>query len=110
MPGFIAKKLCPSLTIVPCNFDKYIAVSKDIREVMSEYDPNLCPMSLDEAYLDLTDHLEKRKVMSEEDRTFSKRVDASLLCCCTLIGDKAESSVSPILKMQDIKYCTKLHL
>ena len=37
---------------------------------MKEYDPNFCPMSLDEAYLDLTDHLEKRKTMSEEERTY----------------------------------------
>ena len=82
MPGFIAKKLCPSLTIVPCNSDKYIAVSKEIRETMSEYDPNFGPMGLDEAYLDLTEHLEKRKNMCEKDRTFSQHVDSSLLCEC----------------------------
>ena len=82
MPGFIAKKLCPALTIVPCNFDKYIAVSKEIREIMSEYDPNFGPMGLDEAYLDLTEHSEKRKNMLEKDRTFSQHVDSSLLCEC----------------------------
>lgn len=31
MPGFIAKKLCPDLVIVPTNFDKYRAVSKEVR-------------------------------------------------------------------------------
>ena len=41
-----------------------------MREILKEYDPNFCPMSLDEAYLDLTDHLEKRKTMSEEERTY----------------------------------------
>ncbi|KAF0556682.1 DNA/RNA polymerase [Gigaspora margarita] len=58
MPGFIAKKLCPELIIVPCNFDKYHAVAKQIREVFARYDPNYTPMSLDEAYLDITEYLE----------------------------------------------------
>lgn len=31
MPGFIAKKLCPGLIIVPTNFDKYRAVSEEVR-------------------------------------------------------------------------------
>lgn len=31
MPGFIAKKLCPNLVIVPTNFDKYRAVSHEVR-------------------------------------------------------------------------------
>lgn len=31
MPGFIAKKLCPNLVIVPTNFDKYRAVSSEVR-------------------------------------------------------------------------------
>lgn len=70
MPGFIAKKLCPELIITPLNFDKYRAVSKQVREILGVYDPYFCPMSLDEAYFDLTDHLEKRKVMSEDERTF----------------------------------------
>lgn len=69
MPGFIAKKLCPDLVIVPSNFDKYTAVSKDIKTVMAEFDPNFCPMSLDEAYLDLTEHLLKRQNMTVEERT-----------------------------------------
>lgn len=57
MPGFIAKKLCPNLTIVRTNFDKYTKISHEIREVLAEYDRNFLPMSLDEAYLDITDYL-----------------------------------------------------
>ena len=53
MPGFIAKKLCPELVIVPGNMDKYAQVSEVVRGVFKEYDPNFAPMSLDEAYLDL---------------------------------------------------------
>jgi len=57
MPGFIGKKLCPQLKIVPLNFDKYRAASEQVREVFKTYDPNFCPMSLDEAYLNLTDFM-----------------------------------------------------
>ncbi|KAM9391879.1 DNA polymerase kappa isoform 1-T4 [Pholidichthys leucotaenia] len=75
MPGFIAKKLCPNLVIVPTNFDKYRAVSNEIREIFADYDPNFQPMSLDEAYLDFTDHLEQRQHWPESARThyFSAR-------------------------------------
>uniref|UniRef100_A0A3Q1ISC9 DNA polymerase kappa n=1 Tax=Anabas testudineus TaxID=64144 RepID=A0A3Q1ISC9_ANATE len=65
MPGFIAKKLCPNLVIVPPNFDKYRAVSDEIREIFADYDPHFQPVSLDEAYLDFTDHLEKRQSWPE---------------------------------------------
>ncbi|XP_067262699.1 DNA polymerase kappa [Chanodichthys erythropterus] len=69
MPGFIAKKLCPNLVIMPTNFDKYRAVSAQVREIFSEYDPHFMPVSLDEAYLDITEHLEQRKHWPETMRT-----------------------------------------
>ncbi|NWS69905.1 POLK polymerase, partial [Crotophaga sulcirostris] len=70
MPGFIAKKLCPHLTIVPLNFEKYGKVSKEVREILTEYDPNFMPMGLDEAYLNITEHLEERLNWTEDRRRF----------------------------------------
>ncbi|XP_008933687.1 PREDICTED: DNA polymerase kappa [Merops nubicus] len=70
MPGFIAKKLCPHLTIVPLNFEKYGKVSKEVREILAEYDPNFMPMGLDEAYLNITEHLEERVNWPEDKRRF----------------------------------------
>uniref|UniRef100_A0A672U9L3 DNA polymerase kappa n=1 Tax=Strigops habroptila TaxID=2489341 RepID=A0A672U9L3_STRHB len=70
MPGFIAKKLCPHLTIVPLNFEKYGKVSKEVREILAEYDPNFMPMGLDEAYLNITEHLEERLNWPENKRRF----------------------------------------
>ncbi|NXM29670.1 POLK polymerase, partial [Oxyruncus cristatus] len=70
MPGFIAKKLCPHLTIVPVNFEKYGKVSKEVREILAEYDPNFMPMGLDEAYLNITEHLEERLNWPEDRRRF----------------------------------------
>lgn len=56
MPGFIAKKLCPDLIIVPVNFEKYRQASKEVHEVLIEYDSETI-MSLDEAQMDLTEYL-----------------------------------------------------
>ncbi|XP_078252766.1 DNA polymerase kappa isoform X2 [Rhinoraja longicauda] len=70
MPGFIAKKLCPNLIIVPTNFDKYRATSKEVQEILADYDPNFLPVSLDEAYLDITEHLEQRQNWPEHKRTY----------------------------------------
>ncbi|XP_068952348.1 DNA polymerase kappa isoform X3 [Petaurus breviceps papuanus] len=70
MPGFIAKRLCPQLTIVPPNFDKYREVSKEVREILADYDPNFMAMSLDEAYLNITKHLEERQNWPEDKRRY----------------------------------------
>ena len=61
MPGFIAKKLCPHLTIVPPNMAKYAAEARRVRKVVAEFDPNFLPVSLDEAYLDITSLVESRR-------------------------------------------------
>uniref|UniRef100_A0A2K6QHW4 DNA polymerase kappa n=1 Tax=Rhinopithecus roxellana TaxID=61622 RepID=A0A2K6QHW4_RHIRO len=70
MPGFIAKRLCPQLIIVPPNFDKYRAVSKEVKEILADYDPNFMAMSLDEAYLNITKHLEERQNWPEDKRKY----------------------------------------
>ncbi|XP_071436237.1 DNA polymerase kappa isoform X2 [Pithys albifrons albifrons] len=70
MPGFIAKKLCPHLTIVPLNFEKYGKVSKEVREILAEYDSDFMPVGLDEAYLNITEHLEERLNWPDNKRRF----------------------------------------
>ncbi|XP_029617787.1 DNA polymerase kappa-like [Salmo trutta] len=75
MPGFIAKKLCPNLVIVPTDFDKYRAVSTEVREIFADYDPHFLPMSLDEAYLDISEHLEQRRVWPEALRSHRLRTN-----------------------------------
>ncbi|KAL4479510.1 hypothetical protein ABPG72_011832 [Tetrahymena utriculariae] len=65
MPGFIAKKLCPQLILIPCNFEKYKKASDLFKKVLYQYDPNLESMGLDEANLDLTDYLEQNNINSD---------------------------------------------
>lgn len=56
MPGFIGRKLCPQLKIIPCNFKKYEEASKVVEKTICIYDENLY-MCMDEADLDITSHV-----------------------------------------------------
>jgi DNA polymerase-4 len=57
MPAFRAAELCRSLVFVPPRFDVYRHVSSQIREIFLEYTRLVEPLSLDEAYLDVTENL-----------------------------------------------------
>ena len=54
MPMFQALKLCPQAVVVKPNFPAYIEASKAIRQMMERLTPAIEPLSLDEAFLDLT--------------------------------------------------------
>ncbi|WP_299258626.1 DNA polymerase IV [uncultured Aquimarina sp.] len=56
MPGFTARKLCPDLLFVRPRFDRYQEISKLIRKIFFEYTELVEPLSLDEAYLDVTEN------------------------------------------------------
>lgn len=55
MPNAMALKLCPHLTLLPGRFDAYKEASNQIRDIFSRYTTLIEPLSLDEAYLDVTD-------------------------------------------------------
>ncbi len=57
MPSITAKRKCPDLIFVKPRFDAYKAISLQIREIFAEYTPIIEPLSLDEAYLDVTENL-----------------------------------------------------
>lgn len=117
MPGFIGKKLCSDLIMVPLNFDKYTAVSQEVKAVMSCYDPHLCPMSLDEAYLDFTDHMKLRKDSPVSSRTFYYRPSGDVCCCLVERLSSVDrhlclssSSTDKFLVIEEEEnMCTKLH-
>jgi DNA polymerase IV len=54
MSGVQAKRLCPDLIFVPPRFDRYREISKRIRKIFYDYTDLVEPLSLDEAYLDVT--------------------------------------------------------
>ena len=56
MSGAVARKLCPELIFVRPRFDRYKEISKKIRAIFLEYTDLVEPLSLDEAYLDVTEN------------------------------------------------------
>lgn len=57
MPSVTAARKCPDLIFVKPRFDAYKAESRRIRSIFAEYTPLIEPLSLDEAYLDVTENL-----------------------------------------------------
>jgi len=55
MPTSMALRLCPELILLPVNFDLYRKESLAVREILERFTPLIEPLSLDEAYLDVTD-------------------------------------------------------
>ena len=97
MPGFIARKLCPQLVIVPLNFDKYSRVSDDVRQVLADYDANFSAMSLDEAHLDFTEHLRARATLSEAERSFVAVNEDVEQCVCRSNPSGMQESILNLL-------------
>lgn len=54
MSGYLAKKNCPDLIFVKPRFERYKEISQQIRQIFHEYTDLVEPLSLDEAYLDVT--------------------------------------------------------
>lgn len=57
MPSVTAKRLCPQLIFRPPRFPVYTAISHQIRDIFLDYTPLVEPLSLDEAFLDVTEDL-----------------------------------------------------
>ncbi|MBI3677729.1 MAG: DNA polymerase IV [Proteobacteria bacterium] len=79
MPMFQALRLCPQATVIKPNMAKYAEVARSVRALMRELTPLVEPLSLDEAYLDLSGterlhHLTPAKSMAR----LAKRIDDEL--------------------------------
>ncbi|WP_425292746.1 DNA polymerase IV [Agrobacterium tumefaciens] len=65
MPSVTATRKCPHLIFVKPRFEVYRSVSQQIREIFAEYTPLIEPLSLDEAYLDVTENLREMPIATE---------------------------------------------
>src|ERR1044072_3516327 len=74
MPSTTAKRLCADLVFVKPRFDVYKEVSRQIREIVLEHTPLVEPLSLDEAYLDVTINLKNMPLASDIAREIRARI------------------------------------
>ena len=79
MPMFKARKLCPHATIISPDMQKYVRVGREVRKLMLELTPQVEPLSIDEAFMDLTG-TERLHGMSPARSLarFSRRVEADI--------------------------------
>lgn len=68
MPVFKALELCPELIILPVRFELYRQVSRQVGIILARYSDQIEPLSLDEAYLDVTHHKRRGADIAKEIR------------------------------------------
>lgn len=92
MSSRIAKQKCPNLIFVKPRFEVYKQVSREIREIFLEYTPLVEPLSLDEAYLDVTENLKGMATATEIAQEIKIRIKEK-----TLLTASAGVSVNKFL-------------
>ena len=70
----LAKRLCPQLIIVEPHFHKYKKVSQQIRSIFSDYTDLIEPLSLDEAFLDVTENKKQIPLAVDIAREIKQRI------------------------------------
>lgn len=79
MPMFTARKLCPDAVIIKPDMAKYVAVSRQIRALMDALTPLVEPLSIDEAFLDLSGtQALHRATPAESLARFARRVESEI--------------------------------
>jgi DNA polymerase-4 len=76
MPSVTAKRLCPNIVFVKSRFDVYREVSNQIRDIFLSYTDLVEPLSLDEAYLDVTENKKNLKSAIFMAREIRKEIEA----------------------------------
>lgn len=74
MPSTTAARKCPALIFVAPRFEVYRAISRQIRSIFLEYTPLVEPLSLDEAYIDVTANLRRLPSASDTARQIRQRI------------------------------------
>src|SRR5690242_12705984 len=96
MPMFQARRLCPHATVVPPDMAKYARVGREVRALMLDLTPLVEPLSIDEAFLDL----------SGTDRLHGRSPAKSLAAFARTVEDKIGISVS--VGLSENKFLAKL--
>jgi DNA polymerase IV len=90
MPSVVAARKCAELVFVPPRFDVYREVSRQVQAIFRDYTPLVEPLSLDEAYLDVTDNLKDIPTAWETAKQIRARIydETSLTASAGISGNK----------------------
>jgi DNA polymerase-4 len=88
MPALRAERLCPNAVFLPPDFPRYRAVSRQVREILHRHTDLIEPLSLDEAYLDVTENKTGLPTATQVARIMREQIRAEL--CLT-----ASAGVAP---------------
>src|ERR1700693_1974285 len=78
MPAVRAERLCPNAVFLPPDFPRYRAVSRQVRDIFRRHTDLIEPLSLDEAYLDVTENKTGLPTATQVARTIRKEIRAEL--------------------------------
>ena len=78
MPAVRAERLCPSAIFLPPDFPRYRAVSRQVREIFKRYTDMIEPLSLDEAYLDVSENKTGLPTATQVARTIREQIRSEL--------------------------------
>ena len=103
MPVFKARQLCPELVIVPVRFDLYREVSRVIRGVFRRFTESIEPLSLDEAYLDIS-HLRSEAAAVAREIRAQIREETLLGASAGIAPNKMLAKIASDLNKPDGQY------
>lgn len=78
MPALRAERLCPQAVFVPPDFSRYRVVSRSVREIFKLHTDRIEPLSLDEAYLDVTENKTRLPTATRVARAIRKQIREEL--------------------------------
>ena len=78
MPGGRAERLCPNAVFLPPDFPRYRAVSRDVHEILKRHTDLIEPLSLDEAYLDVSKNKTGLPTATQVARTIREQIRSEL--------------------------------
>jgi DNA polymerase-4 len=78
MPALRAERLCPNAVFLPPEFSRYRAVSRQVREILMRHTDLIEPLSLDEAYLDVSENKTGLATATKVARTIREQIRAEL--------------------------------
>ena len=111
MPASRAKRLCPSGVWLPPDFERYRAVSQHIRVIFERHTPLVEPLSLDEAYLDVTSELTGIPTATETAETIRREIreETNLTASAGVAPNKFLAKIASDWRKPDGMFVIKPH-